>query len=212
MALARTLLLYLLSLGVAGYALIGYSVAPLGSLVHPDMRPDFTAHPVGVYVHVFAAALALLLGPFQFSSRLRSARPRLHRWLGRVYLGGGVLLGGFSGLYLSQFAFGGPAAKLGFAALAAFWLFTGARAYLAIRRRAVAEHRRWMMRNFALSFAAVMLRLYIPASVIAGLEFAAAYAAIAWLCWVPNLLFAEWRLRSAFRGAPVPGTADGSFG
>ena len=212
MALTRTLLVHLLSLGVAGYALIGYSMAPLGSLVHPDMRPDFTAHPAGVYLHVFAASLALLLGPFQFSSRLRSARPRLHRWMGRVYLGGGVLLGGLSGLYLSQFAYGGLAAKLGFATLAACWLYTSARAFLAIRRRAITEHRRWMMRNFALSFAAVMLRLYIPVSVIAGWEFATAYAVIAWLCWVPNLLFAEWRSRSLLSGAQRGAAAGGSLG
>ena len=107
-------LLYFLSLGVAVYAAIGYGVMPLGSLVHPDMQADFVAHPLGVYLHVFAAAVALLLGPFQFSARLRRARIHLHRWMGRVYLSVGVLIGGLSGLYISQFAFGGLVAKLGF--------------------------------------------------------------------------------------------------
>jgi len=184
--------LCLLSLGVAAYAVIGYAVMPLGALVHPDMKSGFVAHPLGVYLHVFAAAVALLLGPFQFSDRLRQARIRIHRWMGRIYLGVGVLLGGLSGLYISQFAFGGMAARLGFAALAVCWLYTGVRAFLAIRRKAIDEHRKWMIRNFALAFAAVMLRLYLPASVIAGFEFAVAYPVIAWLCWLPNLLVAEW--------------------
>jgi hypothetical protein len=38
-----------------------------------------------------------------------------------------------------------------------------------------------------------MLRLYLPASMVAGIEFSLAYAVIAWLCWVPNLVFVEWR-------------------
>lgn len=195
-AATATVLLYVLSFGVAAHGIVAYSVMPIGSLVHPDMKPAFVAHPVGVYVHVFSAAVALLLGPFQFSARLRSTRLQIHRWGGRAYLGLGVLVGGLSGLYLSQFAFGGHAAKLGFAILALCWLYTGLRAFLAIRRRAVAEHRKWMVRNFALTFAAVMLRLYIPASEIAGADFSAAYPVIAWLCWVPNLVFAEWLLRS----------------
>jgi uncharacterized membrane protein len=115
--------------------------------------------------------------------------------MGRVYLGVGVLVGGLAGLYMSCFAFGGLPARLGFGSLAMLWLFTGARAYLAIRAGDTAAHRRWMIRNFALSFAAVMLRLYIPASVISDIAFATAYPVIAWLCWVPNLLVAEWLVR-----------------
>lgn len=106
------------------------------------MKTNFVAHSVGIYLHVFAATVALFLGPFQFSSRLRSTRIHLHRWMGHVYLGVRVLVGGLSGLYISQFAFGGPAAKLGFATLAVCWLYTGLRAFLAIRRSAIDEHRK----------------------------------------------------------------------
>ena len=188
-------------LGVVAYATIGYAMMPLGSLVHPNMKPGFAAHPLGVYVHVFAAAVALLLGPFQFSDRLRRTRLRVHRWIGRAYLGVGVLIGGLSGLYISQFAYGGFVARLGFATLATCWLYTGLRAYLAIRRKATQEHRKWMVRNFSFTFAAVMLRLYIPISVVAGIEFAIAYPIIAWLCWVPNVVFAEWRYNGALQPA-----------
>jgi hypothetical protein len=48
-----------------------------------------------------------------------------------------------------------------------------------------------MIRSFALTFAAVTLRLYIPASEALGLAFEPAYLAIAFLCWVPNLAAAE---------------------
>jgi uncharacterized membrane protein len=198
-------LLYLLSLGVAAYGLIAYSIMPIGALVHPDMKANFVANRLGMYLHIFAASVALIAGPFQFSTRLRRARPRLHRWMGRAYLGAGVLVGGLSGLYIAQFAFGGVIAQAGFAALALCWLYTGLRAYLAIRERAIEEHRKWMVRNFSLAFAAVTLRLYLPLSLLAGADFAVAYSIIAWLCWVPNLVVAEYLFNNVHNKASQPG-------
>lgn len=183
--------LILLSLGVVGYALVVYGFLPVGAMLHPDMRATYEAQRLGIYGHVFAAAVALTLGPFQFSTTLRARHPALHRWSGWVYLVVGVLVGGLAGLYMAAHAFGGTVARLGFACLALGWLYTGLRAYLAIRARDLAAHRRWMVRNFALTFAAVTLRLWLPASVASGVAFELAYPAIAWLCWVPNLLVAE---------------------
>lgn len=150
---------------------------------------------------MFGAVFALALGPFQFSSRLRRARPRLHRWCGRVYLGAGVLVGGLAGLFIAFHAFGGPVARLGFACLALAWLYTGLRAWRAVRGRDLASHRRWMIRNFALTFAAVTLRLWLPASVVSGAPFAIAYAAVAWLCWLPSLAVAELLVRTRTEGS-----------
>jgi uncharacterized membrane protein len=191
MRLASFVALTFLSLGVAGYAIAVYGFLPLGALVHPDMRATFEAQRTGIYAHVFASAVALALGPFQFSEKLRTRRFALHRWSGRLYLGVGVLVGGFAGLFMAAHAFGGLAARLGFACLALGWLYTGLRAYLAIRARNIVSHRRWMVRNFALTFAAVTLRLWLPASMASGIPFELAYPVIAWLCWVPNLLVAE---------------------
>ena len=192
-------ILYFLALGVAGYAAVAYSLFALGSLVHPQMQTVFQAHATGIYLHVFASIVALALGPFQFSERLRQARPALHRWSGRLYLSIGVLVGGLSGLYMAQFAFGGWLARSGFTLLALSWLFTGFMAYRAIRRRDIQNHRRWMLRNFALTFAAVTLRLYLGPAVAAGFQFEQAYPVIAWLCWVPNLLLVEWLFNSTRR-------------
>jgi hypothetical protein len=38
--------------------------------------------------HGIGGALALLIGPLQFSNRLRARHLRLHRILGRFYIGG----------------------------------------------------------------------------------------------------------------------------
>lgn len=195
--------LCLLSLGVAGYAIAVYSFMPLGAVVHPQMRAAFEANKIGIYSHIFASAVALLLGPFQFSSRLRAAHTAVHRWVGRLYLGVGVLVGGLSGLYMAFHAYGGLAARLGFAALAIVWLYTGIRAYIAIRALDTSSHRRWMVRNFALTFAAVTLRIYLPGSMAAGFEFAVAYPVIAWLCWIPNLAVAELLFNKTRNASPL---------
>ena len=55
----------------------------------------------------------------------------------------------------------------------------------------IASHRAWMFRSFALTFAAVTLRLQMPAAGMAGMSFEEFYPIIAWSCWVPNLVAAE---------------------
>ncbi|RZJ36326.1 MAG: DUF2306 domain-containing protein, partial [Brevundimonas sp.] len=66
-----------------------------------------------------------------------------------------------------------------------------------------ARHRRWMIRSLALTFAAVTLRIMIPLSMISGLDFAVAYPAIAFLCWIPNLLLVElWLRRGGWTATP----------
>ncbi len=202
---------FILSFGVAAYAIAMYGFGPGAERLHPEMRAAFESHAIGIKTHIFASALALLLGPLQFSTRLRLKRPDLHRWSGRIYLGVAVAIGGVAGLYMSQHAFGGLIAKFGFAGLAIAWLFTGARAFLAARNRDFASHRRWMIRNFALTFAAVTLRLYLPQVFIFGLPFATSYAIIAWLCWVPNLLVAEWLAKTTHTPHQSP-TRDGRRG
>lgn len=184
-----------LSLLVAGFAIFAYTALPLGSTVHPDMRVNFEAHRIGIYTHIFCSAIALLLGPFQFSSRLRRSRPAIHRATGRIYLGVGVAIGGLSGLYMAAYAHGGIVSKLGFATLAVLWLYTGARAYAAARGGDFAAHRSWMIFNFALTFAAVTLRIHLLAFFIAGFRFESFYPFIAWLAWVPNMLVAAFIVR-----------------
>ena len=178
------IVLALACLGVAYYAIATYA----GGI--PSGMQAGAATPEVLYVHVFASLVALALGPLQFAASLRARHPRLHRNSGRLYLLG-VFVGGGAGLLLAFFAQGAWVAKAGFAALAVCWLHTAIRALVAILAGDVVAHRRWMVRNFALTFAAVTLRLYLPAAMVSGVPFEAAYPAIAWLCWVPNLLAAE---------------------
>ena len=133
--------------------------------------------------------------------------PRVHRWLGRTYVVA-CAVGGVSGGMIAMFSSSGPVAGAGFLGLAISWLVATSLGYRAIRSGDVARHRRWMTRSFALTYAAVMLRIYLPVAMIVGLEFAQAYPVIAWLCWLPNLVVAQLLIvRSDARPSPL-GVAD----
>ncbi|MFJ8475669.1 DUF2306 domain-containing protein [Kitasatospora sp. NPDC094011] len=168
-------------------------------------RATYLAHELPLGIHIFGAMVALLLGPWQFSARLRRRSPRSHRRIGRGYLLG-CLVGGIGALLLAPLAYGGPVARLGFACLGVAWLVTGGTGLWMIRRGRVEDHRRWMVRSFALTFAAVTLRLMLMAAQAAHLDFRTSYVVIAWLCWVPNLLLACW-----FTRAHPAGQADRSL-
>ncbi len=75
-------------------------------------------------------------------------------------------------------------------------------------RLAMPAHRRWMIRNYCLTFAAVTLRIYLPLSLVFHADFLSAYQVISEACWVPNLLEAEWLISRVVteRGTtPFPG-------
>jgi hypothetical protein len=119
-----------------------------------------------------------------------------------------VVIGGVAALALAPHSFGGLIAHVGFGLLAVCWLGSTLNSYRHIRQRNLSMHRSWMIRSYALTLAAVTLRLYLPSSQVAGFPMTVAYPAIAWLCWVPNLLIAEWFIRSRHSFAMLPNSVS----
>ncbi|GAA3713186.1 hypothetical protein GCM10022204_35330 [Microlunatus aurantiacus] len=183
----------------------GYAVALVASgfrLVPVEIAANRFPTPLGLRVHIVASGLALLIGPWQFARELRLRAPRVHRWSGRLYLVA-CAVGGLSGGALALFTTSSPVAGAGFLGLALGWLLTGFLGYRAVRAGDITRHRRWMTRSFALTYAAVMLRIYLPVSMVLGLELDRVYPAVAWLCWVPNLVVAQLLIdRAAARPSP----------
>lgn len=105
------------------------------------------------------------------------------------------MTGGITGFALALGASTGPVSTAGFGLLAIVWTCSTAIAWRRAARRDFAAHRRWMIRSFALTFAAVTLRLYLPIAPALPVTFEDAYRAISFLCWVPNLLLAEFYIR-----------------
>ena len=157
------------------------------------LQDSFAQVPVAAAAHVLGGGALLIIGGFQFWTPLRQKRPNVHRRMGQIYLVL-MLIGGIAGLYLATRSMGGLVAHFGFGLLAIAFLYTGWQAYAAIRRRDIATHQAWMMRNFALAFAAVTLRIYLGVFGVMDVPFDQAYQSVAWISWVPNLLVVEWYL------------------
>jgi uncharacterized membrane protein len=157
--------------------------------------PHFGRYILPLRLHIAGGIGALLAGPWQFSAKLRSRALNLHRWLGRFYLLE-VALGSIAGFAMALVSEAGLPTHLGFGILAVLWFFTGLQAWRRIIKGDVIAHREWMIRNFALTLAAVTLRNWLPLFLF-GLHwpFPSAYITVSWLCWLPNLVVAEWLVR-----------------
>ncbi len=185
--------MWLFSLAIAGYGTTYFLALP--------NNQHFARYIVPLRLHIAGGMGALLAGPWQFSQRLRARALNLHRWMGRFYLLE-VALGSTAGMAMAVVSMEGMPTHLGFGILAVLWFVTGLQAYLAVRRGDIDAHRRWMIRNFALTLAAVTLRVYMPLMLAAmHWPFRPSYIAVSWMCWIPNVMVAEWMARSRARVA-----------
>jgi uncharacterized membrane protein len=133
---------------------------------------------------------------------LWSGLPRgFHRWLGKIY--GLSVLGwaGPSGFYLSFHAKGGLAGQSCFLILTVLWWVTTALGVRAIRAKRLAEHRRWMLRSYAVALSAMTFRVFQVAFFHAGVGDDANYAVSLWLSLATSVASGEWlALRSPDQG------------
>jgi uncharacterized membrane protein len=181
------------SVAVAVYALVGYFFLTPGQTVHPSMQSAYAAHPWRILIHVAASLVALALGPWQFIPALRR-RKALHRGIGFVYFLA-VFVGAISGLFTAFIAQGGLVSRIGFVVLSLLWILSAIAALRAIKRGDYRLHEGWAIRSFALTFAAVTIRLQLGAGFASGQRFEDFYWMLSWTCWIPNLLVAEWLIR-----------------
>jgi len=205
------------SVGVAGYFVGQYMTGTLQQLAsdHVGLAPTYASKGILIevvfYVHIIFGGIALTLGPFQFIDRIRRNHPAVHRMIGRGYVIS-VLVGSSAALIMSTVNSIGISGFIGFGTVAVLWAVFTVMGYRAIRRRDIDSHRAWMMRSFALTYAAVTLRLWL--GVLIGVQipflgansdfstvFANAYAPLPYLAWIPNLIFAELLARR--RGLPA---------
>jgi uncharacterized membrane protein len=111
--------------------------------------------------HGIAGACALLLGPMQFSDRLRQRYAKLHRVVGRIYVAG-VFVAGPLGFYIQFFQERTGAARsfsMAAAVDAALWMTTTGIALAFILAGKVQQHRQWMVRSFAVALVFLEVRV-----------------------------------------------------
>ena len=151
----------------------------------PYFHDKYVRHLWLVRCHGVAASVTLLLGPWLLSSWMRHSWPGLHRSLGKVYFVA-LLPAVGGGLLLSLMAFGGVWPRIALSLLSLGWGWTAWRAWQALRLRDIPSHQAWMLRHYALTLAAVSLRIQSSLYCGLGADFPSIYGYLAWLSWVPT--------------------------
>lgn len=142
--------------------------------------------------HGVAAACALLLGPMQFSDRLRRRYTKLHRVVGRFYVAGALIgapVGAFIQYRFDEHLGGTRSFSIATAVDASLWMLTTAIALAFAMKRKIPQHRQWMTRSYAVAI------VFLEVRVIGGLggwdgNFAITET-IVWVCVALSLLFAD---------------------
>jgi uncharacterized membrane protein len=195
------------------FGFIGLMIAYV--LVHNESFLINAAHPVWQHYqpfkwyllpHGIMGACALLLGPMQFSDRLRQRFIKFHRVVGRFYVGG-VFVAAPLGFYIQYYEerMGGTR-TFSFAAAvdATLWIITTAIAMYFILNGKVQQHRQWMTRSFAVAIVFLEVRVVVG---ITGWEKLgpSAVEATVWGCVAFSLLFADIILQwQDFKRRPAP--------
>jgi uncharacterized membrane protein len=145
------------------------------------------------YTHVFSSVLALAAGLTQFSENVLKNYRRLHRIIGWIYAVDILVINFPAAMVMAYYANGLLPSKIAFTILDCLWLWFTLKAVIAARKGNISQHKRFMIRSFALTFSAITLRSWkiILISTIHP-DPLALYMIDAWLGFVPNLLFAEW--------------------
>ena len=151
---------------------------------------------IAFFIHVYASMWVLLAGFTQFSKWIQRHNPRLHRSFGYIYVTDVILITGPAGMLMGFYANGGLPSRISFVMLAMLWIFFTAMALAKARKKDFKSHRNYMIRSYALTLSALTLRAWKYA-ITNSFELPPmdVYRAVAWLGWVPNLIFAEFLIR-----------------
>lgn len=161
----------------------------------------FFESPSPVVIHIITAAVYALLGAFQFVSRLWKYGTRWHRWVGRLLIPFGLLVG-LSGVWMTVFY---PRPEGASDLLYVLRLFFGfgmvlsiSLGFISIRRRDIIQHRAWMMRAYAIGLGAgTQVLTGMAGALLLGKPNEFENALLMGAAWMINLAVAEWIIRKS---------------
>lgn len=155
--------------------------------------------PLPIIVHILGATTFCVLGAFQFMPSLRRKRPRWHRMAGRILVPAG-LAAALSGMWMAVFSdlpvYDNTALiwlRLFFGSIMVTGLVLG---LLAVLRRDIGTHQRWMARAYAVAQGAGTQALVLgPMVLVVDQPGGNLKAAGMGFAWILNLVVAEWLVR-----------------
>lgn len=178
------------ALGLAALWFITRHALPYFNISRDQYGPYFWPRRWELALHVAGGVTALTVGVVQLWLGLTHRTAALHRILGKSYVSA-IAIGSIAGFYLALTIHGNPPYASGLFTLNVAWVVTTAMAVLAIRRRNLLQHREWMIRSYAVTFAFVTFRLGVETLTARGMAPGDAQAIMAWACWAVPLLLLE---------------------
>lgn len=158
-------------------------------------------------VHVVFASVAMLTSVFQVWPWFRQRHLKAHRVMGRLYVFAGVLPAGICAFVLATVTPFGPAASLSGMVMGPLWITFTIVAYRMARQKRFVEHRRWMLRSWALTMSIITNRIWAVVMTLilqpqlqttfdgdARLMVYSITGVTTWAGWIFPLLVAEWWL------------------
>jgi uncharacterized membrane protein len=148
-------------MGAATLLVALYSEVPL--FRQAKERAYLSTIPFLIVPHVMGGVLALLIGPIQFSNRLRRRYLPFHRMLGKIYVVS-VLVAAPLAIALSTHRHDRRAIHFAVAVFvqASTWMITTLAAFFTARNGYIQQHREWMIRSYAVTFTFVGTRVLQP--------------------------------------------------
>jgi len=149
-------------------------------------------------LHIIFGSIAIIIGWPQFLENFRKRHTDLHKLVGYIY-SSAVFLGGIGGGYIALKAVGGIPAQAGFFCLSVIWVSTLFIAIVFLLKGNYQKHGLWLKINYAITLAALTLRLEGAVFVFFGLEPEFSYQITAWSSWTGNLIILyaieKWKTR-----------------
>lgn len=156
----------------------------------------YAQYPVLAYLHIVPGVVYLLGAPFQLSARIRRRSIGVHRRLGRIVLPSGIVTGLLAIVVGIVMPFGGSAETSATVVFGLWFLAALLLAYRAIRAGNVTEHRRWMIRAFAVGAGVGMIRIVVGLfQALDLMSFEDAFGVAFWIAFVLMAVLAEVWLR-----------------
>ena len=163
------------------------------------LRQRYAPIPWLMLAHGIPGAVALLLGVFQFSSRLRRRYLRLHRILGRIYVGC-ALISAPAAVKVSTILVV-PTLFMASVIQASGWIITTVTALYCVRTGRIQQHREWMMRSYPFAMVFVVVRVIVAIPAVARMELAGlettVWSVIAAACFLPSAVIAWQQLATS---------------
>jgi|SRR5215207_9984386 hypothetical protein len=152
---------------VVGFLALDGIIASATHYLQEPYNPGFLEYPVIVALHVVLGGVYLALAPFQLVKRISSRHPGYHRWVGRMLVSIGLVVGAtalFMGLVIP---FSGWIERAYIGLFGTFFLLGPDVQEALDQSQRVALHREWMIRAFALGLAVATMRLiFVPPIIV----------------------------------------------